>query len=227
MTDEQLFATALGILHLQQRQRVAVFVRRDDFDRFISCLVFVPRDRYTTQLRLAIQAILERAFAGEVSAHYLQVGDAPLARLHIVVQTTPGEHSPLRSGGAGGRDRRHARSWSDRLLDALKSRTVRRRRTGCTSATRWPFRSAIASGSPPSRRSATSMPSSGRWPKVVSIWRSTGRSPQPTCSSASRSISPTSRSSCRRCCRCWSTWACGLWTRCRMRSASGPRRSAR
>ena len=84
----------------EQRQRVAVFVRRDDFDRFMSCLVFVPRDRYTTQLRLAIQAILERAFAGEVAAHYLQVGDAPLARLHIVVQTTARRRSPPSKSGS-------------------------------------------------------------------------------------------------------------------------------
>ncbi|HYN38547.1 MAG TPA: NAD-glutamate dehydrogenase, partial [Rhodospirillales bacterium] len=54
VTDQQLLDVALGILHLKHRQRVALFVRRDDFDRFVSCLVFVPRDRYTTQLRLAI-----------------------------------------------------------------------------------------------------------------------------------------------------------------------------
>ena len=58
ISDDQLLDVALGILDLQQRPRVALFLRRDDFDRFVSCLVYVPRDRYTTQLRLAIQAIL-------------------------------------------------------------------------------------------------------------------------------------------------------------------------
>lgn len=63
-SDEQLLDTALGILHLQERQRVALFARMDEFERFVSCLVFVPRDRYDTALRLAVQDILEKAFGG-------------------------------------------------------------------------------------------------------------------------------------------------------------------
>lgn len=119
VTDAQLLDVALGILHLQHRQRVAVFVRRDDFDRFVSCLVFVPRDRYTTQLRLVVQAILERAFAGQVTAHYLQLGDAPLARVHLIVQTTPGQIPPFDVGDLEREIVTASRSWADRLLDAL------------------------------------------------------------------------------------------------------------
>ena len=48
----------MGILHLQERQRTALFVRRDPYERFVSCLVYVPRDRYDTDLRLRIQKIL-------------------------------------------------------------------------------------------------------------------------------------------------------------------------
>ena len=47
----QLLETALGILHLQQRQRIALFVLRDPFDRFVTCLVYMPRDRYSTEIR--------------------------------------------------------------------------------------------------------------------------------------------------------------------------------
>ena len=121
VTDDQLFDVALGILHLQQRQRVALFLRRDDFDRFMSCLVFVPRDRYTTQLRLAIQAILERAFAGKLSAHYMQVGDAPLARLHIIVQTAPGRIPPFDVRDLEAEIVAASHSWSDHLLAALEA----------------------------------------------------------------------------------------------------------
>ena len=53
IADDELFDIALGILHLQERQRVALFVRRDPFERFVSCLVYVPRDRYDTELRAA------------------------------------------------------------------------------------------------------------------------------------------------------------------------------
>jgi len=121
VTDRQLLDVSLGLLELQQRQRVAVFVRRDDFDRFISCLVYVPRDRYTTQFRLLIQGILERAFAGTVSAHYLQVGDAPLARLHVIVDTIPGRIPPYDVKDLEAAIASAARTWSERLMEALEA----------------------------------------------------------------------------------------------------------
>src|SRR5436305_11647931 len=68
-TDEdQLFATACGILNLQERQRIAAFVRRDPLERFVSCFVYVPRERYDSQLRTRFGGILEEAFAGQISA---------------------------------------------------------------------------------------------------------------------------------------------------------------
>jgi glutamate dehydrogenase len=112
---------SLGILQLEQRQRVALFLRRDDFDRFISCLVFIPRDRFTTQLRFTIQALLERAFAGKVAAQYTQLGDAPLARLHIVVQTVPNQIPPFDHKDLEAEIVAATRSWSDHLLAALEA----------------------------------------------------------------------------------------------------------
>ena len=221
VTDDQLLEVALGILHLQQRQRVAVFVRRDDFDRFISCLVFVPRDRYTTQLRLAIQSILERAFAGEVAAHYLQVGDAPLARLHIVVQTTPGEIPTFDVRELEAEIVAATRSWSDRLLDALQPAHGEEEAPPAAPALRQRLSARLPralqrrAGDGRHRRDRTHAS-----PTAVSSWRSTGRSPPPRCTSASRSISRISRSCCRTCCRSWSTWGCASSTRCRTPSAS-------
>ena len=58
---DELFEIAMGILHLGERQRVRLFVRRDTFGRFLSCLVFVPRDRFNTENRRRIEAILRRA----------------------------------------------------------------------------------------------------------------------------------------------------------------------
>ena len=60
IAEDELFDTALGILNLQERQRIALFVRRDPLERFVSCLVYVPRDRYDTRLRERFAAILER-----------------------------------------------------------------------------------------------------------------------------------------------------------------------
>ena len=90
---ENLLQTSLGILRLQERQRVALFVHSDPFGRYVSCLVYVPRDRFDTRLRMAIQEALSEGFAGEVTAHYTQVTDSPLARLHIIVRTAPGRRT--------------------------------------------------------------------------------------------------------------------------------------
>src|SRR5674536_225274 len=59
---DDLCATAVGILSLQERRRVRLFVRRDSYGRFFSCLVFVPRERHTTEVRLRMEEILRRAF---------------------------------------------------------------------------------------------------------------------------------------------------------------------
>jgi glutamate dehydrogenase len=51
-TDEdQLFDTVIGILNMQERQWLALFLRRDPLERFVSCLVYLPRERYNTDLR--------------------------------------------------------------------------------------------------------------------------------------------------------------------------------
>ena len=118
-SEDHLFETALGILHLQERQRVALFLRRDDFERFISCQIFVPRDRFSTDLRMKIQNILERAFAGEQLAYYTQLGDSPLARLHIIIQTTPGKIPDYSFDEIEADLVEGARSWDDRLQQKL------------------------------------------------------------------------------------------------------------
>lgn len=114
-----LYDTALAILRLQERQRVAVFLRRDEFERFVSVLVFIPRDRYDTRLRLRIQQLLEAGCAGRVTAWYTQVADAPLARLQCIVKTTPGQIPVIDRAALETRLADIARSWTDRLQEAL------------------------------------------------------------------------------------------------------------
>ena len=119
ISQEQLLEIGLGILRLQDRQRVALFLRKDDFERFYSCLIFVPRDRYTTDLRRKFQAVLEEGLGGCVTAHYAQLGEQPLARLHVVVQTTPGKIPAFDRHALESRMAEMAKSWSDRLGGAL------------------------------------------------------------------------------------------------------------
>jgi len=61
ISHDDLFRISMGILHLGARQRLRLFMRRDTFDRFISCLVFVPRDRFNTENRRLIEGIVRRA----------------------------------------------------------------------------------------------------------------------------------------------------------------------
>src|SRR5687767_9610330 len=87
---DQLYEAATAILDIQDRQRLRLLVRRDMFGRFMSCLVFLPRDRLTTSLRNRIQEILKSAFHGTSTQYETQVSESVLARLHITVNTEPG-----------------------------------------------------------------------------------------------------------------------------------------
>jgi glutamate dehydrogenase len=115
----ELAETALGILHLQERRRVRVFVREDRFGRFVSALVFLPRDRYTTERRLAIQAILAEAYEGVEVEHTARVSESVLARLHIVVHLAGTEVPSVDLEALEERIALAVRDWADDLRDAL------------------------------------------------------------------------------------------------------------
>ncbi len=119
VSEQGLLETAMGILNLQDRQRVALFARRDNFERFVSCQIYVPRDQYSMALRERMQEILAGAFDGEVMAHYAQLGDSPLARLHVIFKTTPGKIPRYDVARLEGQLIEAARSWSGRLNEAL------------------------------------------------------------------------------------------------------------
>ena len=82
-----LLRTTTGILNLQDRKRVKFFLRRDAFRRFFSCIVFVPREKYTTAIRRRIENILLDEFDGQSVESSVQIVDAPLARMHTIVRT--------------------------------------------------------------------------------------------------------------------------------------------
>jgi len=77
---------AVGILRLQESQRARVFLRRDPFGRFTSVQVFVPRDRYNTELRIKIGDELSRALDGQSIEFTPKLTDSPLARIHYLVR---------------------------------------------------------------------------------------------------------------------------------------------
>jgi glutamate dehydrogenase len=119
ITDQQLFEIARGILLLQERHRVALFTRKDVFERFVSCYVFVPRDRYTIDFKERAKLILEEAFEGRDTQVYDHVTDAPLARGLFIVQTNPGNIPEVDVKRIEAFLAEAARTWSDRLLEKL------------------------------------------------------------------------------------------------------------
>ncbi|MBA3798779.1 MAG: NAD-glutamate dehydrogenase [Geodermatophilaceae bacterium] len=117
---EELLPIALAVLHLRERRQTRLFLRRDPYDRFFSALVYLPRDRYTTSVRLAMQDILTEVLAGVSVEYTAHSTESVLARLHFVVRTAKGEPLPVVDVPAlEARLARAARNWSDDLLDEL------------------------------------------------------------------------------------------------------------
>jgi glutamate dehydrogenase len=119
ITEDELLETALGILHLGERQRVRLFVRRDPFGRFVSCLVYLPRDRFHTENRRRIEEILQEAFAGLDVDYSTHVSESVLARLEFVVHTEPGRVPDYDAGEIEARIAAVTRDWTDELHEAL------------------------------------------------------------------------------------------------------------
>ncbi|HEX3942935.1 MAG TPA: NAD-glutamate dehydrogenase, partial [Rhizomicrobium sp.] len=117
--EEELFDTALGILRLGERPKVKVFARCDRFDRFVSLLVYVPRDRYDTQVREKIHAILARAYNGRPSASNPIIDDSILARVHYIVGRNEGFCPRVDVRGLEAEIAAAIRTWDDAFADAL------------------------------------------------------------------------------------------------------------
>tara|TARA_R110002049_G_scaffold29236_12_gene99252 strand:- start:82 stop:4887 length:4806 start_codon:yes stop_codon:yes gene_type:complete len=115
---DTLFEHAMGILRLGERQRTRLFTRRDPFGRFVSCLVFVPREFYDTAQRRRIEAVLLEAFDGESAEFDVQLSDSPLARILFTVRAS-GTIPDVDTTEVEARIAEAARPWSDALRDAL------------------------------------------------------------------------------------------------------------
>jgi glutamate dehydrogenase len=119
--EDELFATAIGILQLGERPKVRVFLRFDRFDRFVSALVFVPRDRYDTGSRERIHAILAKAFDGRMSAATPTLDDSLLARVHFIVGRNEGPRPHVDVHHLEAQIRDAIRTWDDGFVTALTS----------------------------------------------------------------------------------------------------------
>ncbi len=88
-TPDELTDMAMGILHLQERKQIRMFARMDVYRRFISCLVFVPRERFDTDLAQAMQTVLAKAFNALEISFTTQFSESVLARIHYEIRIDP------------------------------------------------------------------------------------------------------------------------------------------
>ncbi|WP_370935425.1 NAD-glutamate dehydrogenase [Amycolatopsis sp. cg13] len=125
---DSLYSTTTGAITLSDRRRLRLFLRRDPYGRFYSCLVYLPRDRYTTRSRLAMQEVLLEELEGTQLEYSARVGETLLAQVHFMVHTDPSNAVEPDTLRIQERLNTVVRSWDDRLVEAIIAE--RRERVG-------------------------------------------------------------------------------------------------
>ncbi|GAY15370.1 NAD-glutamate dehydrogenase [Mycobacterium sp. shizuoka-1] len=127
LTAEQLLAMATAVVDLGSRRRALLFLRVGQLGHFVSCLVYLPRDRYTTAVRLAMQDILVREFGGLSIDYTARVSESPWAVVHFTVRLPDGSTFESIDGSEANRARVQGlltdalRTWGDRLIGSARA----------------------------------------------------------------------------------------------------------
>lgn len=90
-SEDELLEICMGIFYMQERKRIRMFARMDAYKRFVSCLVYVPKDRFNTELRYAMQKILADSFNAEEITFSTLFSESILARIHFIIKINPEE----------------------------------------------------------------------------------------------------------------------------------------
>tara|TARA_Y100000052_G_scaffold27564_1_gene36495 strand:+ start:35166 stop:39995 length:4830 start_codon:yes stop_codon:yes gene_type:complete len=123
ISPDDLLSISTSILQLQERAETRIFLRRDQFDRYLTALVYVPRESFNSELRARIAKRLEQAFSASLIAFYPSFSDSPLARIHFIFDLKPGHPEPnikeLEHEIA-----RLARSWNDEVRGLVRTQKL-------------------------------------------------------------------------------------------------------
>ncbi len=130
LSSKELLDMAMAVVDLGSRRRTLLFLRADQLGHFVSCLVYLPRDRYTTAVRLEMQDILVRELGGVSIEYAARVSESPWAVVHFTVRL-PDSTRPQDVDTSLDSETRiqnllteAARTWGDRLLGAVKSGSI-------------------------------------------------------------------------------------------------------
>ena len=105
-------------------------MRADQLAHFVSCLVYLPRDRYTTAVRLEMQDILVRELGGVSIDYAARVSESPWAVVHFTVRLPEGSRQQDIDVSLENETRiqdlltEAARTWGDRLMGAVKTGSI-------------------------------------------------------------------------------------------------------
>ncbi len=140
-----LIRISRGVVNLYERRTVRLLARRDPYHRFYSCLIYVPRDRYNTEVRLAIEQIVMDGFGGTEVESQVQIADSNHARLHVVVRTKPDDKRTVDFNAVEQRIAQAATTWTRSTARRSRQQTGRSERSDARRAaigtpSRWPTR---------------------------------------------------------------------------------------
>ncbi|GFG51076.1 NAD-glutamate dehydrogenase [Mycolicibacterium agri] len=134
LSARELLDMAMAVVDLGSRRRTLLFLRADQLAHFVSCLVYLPRDRYTTAVRLEMQDILVRELGGESIEYTARVSESPWAVVHFTVRLPEGSRPQHVDVSLQNETRiqdlltEAARTWGDRLLGAVRTGSIDQRK---------------------------------------------------------------------------------------------------
>ncbi|MBP7370841.1 MAG: NAD-glutamate dehydrogenase, partial [Arenimonas sp.] len=118
-TPDQLLQTSVSILSLQERFRPKLFIRKDSYGRFYSILIYLPKDRFNTEIRTRIEDLLMNALHGDRIDKTIKIGDSPLAQLHLLIRHTDPQPVQYDLDALEAELATIIRNWRDVFRDAL------------------------------------------------------------------------------------------------------------
>lgn len=116
---EELYPIVAGITQLQDKKSLRLFSRVDHYQRFVSCLVYIPRDKFNTELRIKVQNVLKDAYGGTSSGFTTEFNESEHARVHVHVRTIPGQVNDVDTAALQDKLSALMQSWRDNYQKML------------------------------------------------------------------------------------------------------------
>ena len=119
--QEELLKNTTGIVAIAGRSLVKFFSRCDKFKRFMSCLIFMPRDHTNSAIRDAIKEYLCKIYQGEIADSFVQITNSNLTRFHVIIRTNHQNKIEVDNSIIEKEITKLTKVWSDELLEAIKA----------------------------------------------------------------------------------------------------------